>query len=203
MAPPPHNVLVSFLKQLGYKGSLELLLDLYVDHMYQPRRTFTTIINKCLSGKTSDIEYQIDYKQTSAKRRENMPYPRFTNIIIDYFLSKHKSIPKRHNSVINTIKDDGVLGKLKQRFKGKKATIIPGKKGSISAEDNIILDPNVALKIRVSKSLTEAEEQDEQRRVHENHERLVIRNTASDEVSKEEGLGTMVYILLAYPLGFM
>ncbi|GJU52951.1 hypothetical protein Tco_1226665 [Tanacetum coccineum] len=53
LTPPPHDALVSFLKQLGYKGSLELLSDLYVDHMYQPWRTIATIINKCLFGKTS------------------------------------------------------------------------------------------------------------------------------------------------------
>ncbi|GKD34546.1 hypothetical protein Tco_1250055 [Tanacetum coccineum] len=53
VAPPPHDALVTFVKQLGYKGSLDLVSDLYVDHMYQPWRTFATIINKCLSGKTS------------------------------------------------------------------------------------------------------------------------------------------------------
>ncbi|GJV49132.1 hypothetical protein Tco_1439344 [Tanacetum coccineum] len=48
-----------------------------------------------------------------------MPYPRITKVIIHYFLSKHNSIPKRHNSYINTIKDDGVLGKLKFLSKGE------------------------------------------------------------------------------------
>ncbi|GKG01562.1 hypothetical protein Tco_0306267, partial [Tanacetum coccineum] len=54
--PPPHDALVSFLKQLGYKGSLDLVFEMYIDHMYQPWRTFSTIINKCLSGKTSGID---------------------------------------------------------------------------------------------------------------------------------------------------
>ncbi|GJU91719.1 hypothetical protein Tco_1304142 [Tanacetum coccineum] len=40
---------------LGNKGSLEFLSDMYVDHMYQPWRTFATIINKCVSGKTSGL----------------------------------------------------------------------------------------------------------------------------------------------------
>nr|GEV68435.1 retrovirus-related Pol polyprotein from transposon TNT 1-94 [Tanacetum cinerariifolium] len=59
------------------------------------------------------ITADINNKQTSAKRREIMPYPRFTNVIIHYFLSKHNSIPKRYGLLINTIKDDNVLGKLK------------------------------------------------------------------------------------------
>ncbi|GKA44167.1 hypothetical protein Tco_0736891 [Tanacetum coccineum] len=158
----------------------------------------------------------------------------FTKVIILYILSKEKSIPKRHN--INTLKDDGVLRKLKfvskgedeqkygnvnsrldneEEYKdskaylkylalsisielqkkgrgkgkgliGKKATITPSKKGSITAEDNIILDPNVALKLGESISLTKAEEQEEQRRVHENHERIVTEKSTSNEESNEE-----------------
>ncbi|GJX43943.1 hypothetical protein Tco_0260619 [Tanacetum coccineum] len=45
---PPHD-------SLGYKRSLEFLSDMYVDHMYQPWRTFATIINKCVSRKTSGL----------------------------------------------------------------------------------------------------------------------------------------------------
>ncbi|GJX96494.1 hypothetical protein Tco_0352292 [Tanacetum coccineum] len=48
-----------------------------------------------------------------------MPYPRFTKVIIHHFLFKHNSIPKRHDSFVNTIKYDGVLGKLKFVNKGE------------------------------------------------------------------------------------
>ncbi|GJR04380.1 hypothetical protein Tco_0527364 [Tanacetum coccineum] len=124
-------------------------------------------------------------------------YPRFTKVIIHYFLSKHNSIPKRQGSLINTIKDVGILGKLKftsngegeQMYRmsilndimnddikdleayqtyltlstctevptkkrrrgkskglmGKKSTVTPSKKGLITAEDNILPDPDEAL----------------------------------------------------------
>ncbi|GJX96197.1 ribonuclease H-like domain-containing protein [Tanacetum coccineum] len=115
----------------------------------QPWRTFATIINKCLSGKTSgndrlrqsrakilwglfykknvdfaeliweDLQYQNDYRQSNVRRCEIMPYPRFTKVIIYYFLSKHNSISKRQGSHINTIKDDGVLGRFKFINKGE------------------------------------------------------------------------------------
>ncbi|GJR67902.1 hypothetical protein Tco_0013967 [Tanacetum coccineum] len=237
VAPPPHDALVTFLKQLGYKGSLDLISDMFVDHIYQPWRTFATIINNCLSGKTLDIQYQIDNRQTSAKRREMMPYPRVTKGIIDYFLSKHKSIPKRHGSLINIIKDDDVLGKLKSVSKGKdeqkygmssldlimnddikdseayltdialsigtelpkkgrqgkgkgligkKVTITPKKKSLMIAEDNIIPDPDVALKLGESISLTKAEEPEEQRRVHETHECIVTEKSSKSEVAESD-----------------
>ncbi|GKG02149.1 hypothetical protein Tco_0306854 [Tanacetum coccineum] len=42
-----------------------------------------------------------------------MPYPRFTKIIINHFLYIHQSIPKGLPSCLNTIKDDGVLIRMK------------------------------------------------------------------------------------------
>nr|GEU73725.1 hypothetical protein [Tanacetum cinerariifolium] len=66
VAPPPHKALVSFLKQLGYKGSLDLICDMYFDHMYQLWRTFAIVINKCLFGKTLDIIMNEDIKNSDA-----------------------------------------------------------------------------------------------------------------------------------------
>ncbi|GJU12228.1 hypothetical protein Tco_1134624 [Tanacetum coccineum] len=60
-----------------------------------------------------DFQYQIEFRQSKLRRREIMPYPRFTKIIINYFLSQHKSLAKKKHSHINTIKDDGVLYRLK------------------------------------------------------------------------------------------
>ncbi|GJS62435.1 hypothetical protein Tco_0657219 [Tanacetum coccineum] len=42
-----------------------------------------------------------------------MPYSIFTKLIINHFLSQHKSLAKLKHLYINTIKDDGVLNKLK------------------------------------------------------------------------------------------
>ncbi|GKF78677.1 hypothetical protein Tco_0234245, partial [Tanacetum coccineum] len=164
-----------------------------------------------------------------------MPYPRFTKVIIYYFLSKHDSISKRQGSYINTIKDDGVLGKLKFISKGeltqvygmsipdemmndeiknsvayqtylalstgtkppkkgkgkgkglmsKKALVAPSKKSSITTDDNILPDPDEALKLGKSINRTEVEIAEEERQVHETHERLVTKKTASDEDSEK------------------
>ncbi|GKF74020.1 hypothetical protein Tco_0220352, partial [Tanacetum coccineum] len=56
------------------------------------------------------------------------------------------------------------------------------KKSSISVDDNIIPEPDVALELGKSMSLTEAEEEEAARRVHATHECLV---TESDEPSDE------------------
>ncbi|GJS00781.1 hypothetical protein Tco_0317289 [Tanacetum coccineum] len=42
-----------------------------------------------------------------------MPYPRFTKVIINHFLSIHTSVPKALSFGLHTIKDDGVLSRMK------------------------------------------------------------------------------------------
>ncbi|GKF85811.1 hypothetical protein Tco_0253638, partial [Tanacetum coccineum] len=51
--PLSEEDLLAFLVELRYKGPLDHLAKMFVDHMHQPWRTLATIINKCLSGKTS------------------------------------------------------------------------------------------------------------------------------------------------------
>nr|GEY19598.1 hypothetical protein [Tanacetum cinerariifolium] len=66
-----------------------------------------------------DFQYQIDYPQSKLRRRKIMSYPRFTKIIINYFLSQYKFVSKRQGTYVNTIKDDGILGRLKFVSKGE------------------------------------------------------------------------------------
>ncbi|GJX57487.1 hypothetical protein Tco_0287384 [Tanacetum coccineum] len=177
-----------------------------------------------------------------------MPYPRFTKIIINHFLSIHKSIPKALPSGLHTIKDDDVLSRMKfvrigedfqeygrtipdimltnkikqfetyQMFikystgltplkksrgkgsQGKKLDVTPmpasvevsdesdheparrqtgkrrisKKKVSISADDNIIPEPDVALEFGKSMSLTKAPQEEVARQVHAAHEWIVM-----------------------------
>ncbi|GKE52013.1 hypothetical protein Tco_1487169, partial [Tanacetum coccineum] len=116
---------------------------MYVDHMHQPWRTLETIINKSLSKKTrsndrlrkskidilwgmfyrenvdypeliwEDFAFQIDHRKEKKSRRETMPFPRFTKVIINYFLSQHKSLSKLKFQHYHTIKDDGIVSRLK------------------------------------------------------------------------------------------
>ncbi|GJR31530.1 hypothetical protein Tco_1107762 [Tanacetum coccineum] len=60
-----------------------------------------------------DFMYQIDNKQTTAARRSSMPYPKFTKVIIQHFISKDKTISMRNNLFMHGIKSDSVLGVLK------------------------------------------------------------------------------------------
>ncbi|GKE33672.1 hypothetical protein Tco_1452994, partial [Tanacetum coccineum] len=176
---------LTFLVDLGYSGPLHKYTNMFVDHMHQPWRTLAACINKCLSGKTAsndklrksriDILWGIREKKS---RRENMPYPQFTKVIIDYFLSKHKSLKKLKFQHLYTIKD----GDVKSRVKGsqRKKTADPTeesvdvsdeseleplikrktssrrvkKKDTISVNDNIVPKPDIALELGHSNYLS-------------------------------------------------
>ncbi|GJU14700.1 hypothetical protein Tco_1142666 [Tanacetum coccineum] len=194
-----------------------------------------------------EIFREIDSRQTNAKRREEMSYPRFTKLIINHFLSKHNTLPKRQGSFINTIKYDSVLGKLKFVNKGedkqkygmsipdsmmndvirncahyliyldlstntevnipkvgkgsgkglmgkkkvdvdvqteRKKVGVPRKKRLFTTDDNILSDHDEADKLAKSVSLTEAEEREEERRLHETHATLVIGREVNLEADK-------------------
>ncbi|GJZ58994.1 hypothetical protein Tco_0614810 [Tanacetum coccineum] len=110
------------------------VLGFQVKNLMNPhlKRTFASIINKCLCGKVSgldkirlsivqilwgmyykknldfialiweDLVYQIDNK--NSKKQDKMFYPRFTKIIIHHFLDKDKSISMRNRTFMaNTL----------------------------------------------------------------------------------------------------
>ncbi|GJT17218.1 hypothetical protein Tco_0875924 [Tanacetum coccineum] len=53
---PSDGEIISFIKELGHKGDVKSIIKLVVDQMYQPWRTFASIINKCISGKITGLD---------------------------------------------------------------------------------------------------------------------------------------------------
>ncbi|GJY11391.1 hypothetical protein Tco_0379576 [Tanacetum coccineum] len=143
IVPPSEEELLTFLIELEYKGGLTHLSQIFIDHMHQPWRTLASIINRCLSKKTTsndkirqskvaiiwsmshkkyvdfeeliweDFSYHNDNRQLKKSIHEIMPYPRFTKVIINHFFFIHKSVPKALPSGLHTIKDDCVLSRMK------------------------------------------------------------------------------------------
>ncbi|GKA29080.1 hypothetical protein Tco_0715325 [Tanacetum coccineum] len=54
--PPIDDVIVSLFIELDHTGDIKSITDVVVDQMHQPWRTFATIINRSLSGKTTDLD---------------------------------------------------------------------------------------------------------------------------------------------------
>ncbi|GKA20988.1 retrovirus-related pol polyprotein from transposon TNT 1-94 [Tanacetum coccineum] len=55
-SPPTPDVLIKFVNDLGYPKVVRTLSDVVTNDMFQPWRALTTIINLCLTGKTSGFE---------------------------------------------------------------------------------------------------------------------------------------------------
>ncbi|GJY19079.1 hypothetical protein Tco_0390570 [Tanacetum coccineum] len=141
--PPSEEELVTFIQELGYYGKCDMLSAIHTDQMHQPWRTFAAIINRCIFGKTTrldrlresraqilwgmynkknvdyvalmweDFMYQAENREISSAKKERMPYPRFTKVIINHFISKDKTISMRNWINLHTIHDDSLLGTLK------------------------------------------------------------------------------------------
>ncbi|GKA52950.1 hypothetical protein Tco_0746265 [Tanacetum coccineum] len=54
--PPNANTIISFVNELGYPNVVRTLSGVVTNDMYQPWRALATIINLCLTGKTSTFE---------------------------------------------------------------------------------------------------------------------------------------------------
>ncbi|GKC06702.1 hypothetical protein Tco_0998312 [Tanacetum coccineum] len=93
---------------LGHTEDITYLTDVNVDYLHQPWRAFATVINKCLSGKETGMDkIRLSHiENKDANKTNKMSYPRFTKIIIDYFMSKDQSISRRNKMFWHTARDD-------------------------------------------------------------------------------------------------
>ncbi|GKD57616.1 hypothetical protein Tco_1291003, partial [Tanacetum coccineum] len=150
---PFEEEILAFIKELGYSRDIKSLSDVKVDTLHQPWRTFETIINKCLSGKVTglnqlrlsqaqiiwgmyyqknvdyvyllweDLVYQIENKVS--KKNKDMYYPRFTKVIINHFMLKDQSIPKRNKVDCHMAKDEPTITTPKHETVQKYGAILP------------------------------------------------------------------------------
>ncbi|GJU99575.1 hypothetical protein Tco_1328846, partial [Tanacetum coccineum] len=133
--PPFEKEILPLILDLGHTGDIKVLSDVNINHMHQPWRSLTAIINKCLSGKTTGLERlslsraqllwgmyynkHIDYvyllyfvfqvENKDSKKNNDMFYPRFTKVIVDYFMAKDPSISRRNKMFWHTARDDSMF----------------------------------------------------------------------------------------------
>nr|GEW96703.1 hypothetical protein [Tanacetum cinerariifolium] len=133
--------ILDFLRFLGHSAQIRTLTDVNVNKLFQPWRSFGTVINKCLTGKSSgfdsfrisqaqilwglyhkrnidyafliweDFVYQVEHK--NHKKSNEMYYPRFTKVIIYHFMSKDLSIPRRNKVNWHYVRDDNIFSTIK------------------------------------------------------------------------------------------
>ncbi|GJZ35538.1 hypothetical protein Tco_0581355 [Tanacetum coccineum] len=122
-------------------GEIKVIIDVNVNKLHQPWRSFAAVINKCLSGKSTgydslrlsqaqilwgmyhkknvdyayllweDFVYQVENK--NVKRSNEMYYPRFTKVIVNFFMTKDSSIPRRNRVNWHFARDDPMFTTIK------------------------------------------------------------------------------------------
>ncbi|GJU94348.1 ribonuclease H-like domain-containing protein [Tanacetum coccineum] len=128
--PPAGDLVIDFMNNLGYPEELQFVSKMYVNSLYQPWRTILSIINQCLTGKTSSSDRPrhpvlqmlwgvvtgINVPTKNPKPRI-IPYCRFTKLFIYYLGSRH-NIHRRPQSPVHITTDGYLLGNLKFISKG-------------------------------------------------------------------------------------
>ncbi|GJV06467.1 retrovirus-related pol polyprotein from transposon TNT 1-94 [Tanacetum coccineum] len=113
---PFEDAILAFLRDLGHNGEIKVIIDVNVNKLDQPWRSFTAVISKCLRVKSKNVDYayllwedfvyQVETK--NAKRGNEMYYSRFTKtsktpnptkstmpLLQELYLQKKASIEKK------------------------------------------------------------------------------------------------------------
>nr|GEW83018.1 hypothetical protein [Tanacetum cinerariifolium] len=132
--------ILAFLKNLGHSREIKKITYVNINKLHQPWRS-AAVSNKCLSGKSTgydslhlfkaqilqgmyykknvdfayllweDFVYQVEHKD--AKKINEIYYPRFTKVIINIFMTKDPSIPKRNKVNWHYVGDDQMFTTIK------------------------------------------------------------------------------------------
>ncbi|GJV22258.1 uncharacterized mitochondrial protein-like protein [Tanacetum coccineum] len=138
---PFEEAILTFLRDLGHNGEIKMITDVNVNKLHQPWGSFAAVINKCLSGKSTgydslrlsqaqilwgmyhkknvdyayllweDFVYQVE--NNNVKRSNEMYYPRFTKVIVNFFMTKDHSIPRRNKVNWHFARDDYMFTTIK------------------------------------------------------------------------------------------
>nr|GEZ20390.1 hypothetical protein [Tanacetum cinerariifolium] len=101
--PPFEEEILAFLCFLRHNGVIRKLTDVNINKLHQPWRSFATIINKCLTRKSSGYDsLQLSQAQIL-----------FMKVIIHHFMSKDPSILRRNKVKWQYVRDDHMFSMIK------------------------------------------------------------------------------------------
>ncbi|GKF71899.1 hypothetical protein Tco_0208013, partial [Tanacetum coccineum] len=135
--PSSGNTVINFVNELGYPEPVEIVSNIRVNYVYQPWRAILSLINQCLTGKTSGSDkprhsvLQMLWgiiTQTNVDHAEllweeftqgiqtffshNHPLWTISKVII-YYLASNNNIHRRPDSAVHHTGDDFILENLK------------------------------------------------------------------------------------------
>nr|GEZ13814.1 hypothetical protein [Tanacetum cinerariifolium] len=109
---PSEEEILEFLRYLGHSHEIRHLTDVNVNKLYQPWRSFASVINKCLTGKSSSIDsFRLSQEQIlwGFYHRINVDY---AYIIWEDFVYQ-PSISRRNKINWHYVRDDVLFSTIK------------------------------------------------------------------------------------------
>ncbi|GJR09978.1 hypothetical protein Tco_0792630 [Tanacetum coccineum] len=132
-----------FLRDLSYSGEIKVITDVNVNKLHQPWRSFATGMYHKKNVDYAyllweDFVYQLENK--NFKRSTDMYYPRFTKVIVNFFMTKDSSIPRRNRVNWHFARDNPMFTTIKvisrQEDTQLYGAIFPGKLTNEAIKDS-------------------------------------------------------------------
>ncbi|GJV88020.1 hypothetical protein Tco_1531958 [Tanacetum coccineum] len=116
VSPPSGDAIIDFVNELGHTEEIHFVSRMALNYLYQPWRAILSMINQCLTGKTSG--YDSPTKKGQKDKPHIILYFRFTKLIICH-LGRTHNIHQRSASPFHLAEEDLRLGNLKFVSKDK------------------------------------------------------------------------------------
>nr|GFA08684.1 hypothetical protein [Tanacetum cinerariifolium] len=166
-----------------------------------------------------DLAYQIGHRKEKRSRRKNIPYPHFTKTIINHFLKQHKSPTNLNHKHYHTIKDDGIVSRLKFAKTGEDYQEYGHPISDVMLTDAIKRSESYQMFIKylthhippkkskgkgskgkkTAKDQTEAKEVEAARKVHATHARIVTEFVSESNKKKSSGISSKSVVIQDTP----
>nr|GEX71003.1 hypothetical protein [Tanacetum cinerariifolium] len=115
--PPFEEAILTFLKDLGHSREIKVITNVDFNKLHQPWRSFAMVVSKCLGEHRLCLPSMgglyLSSKDQEFQRGNEMYYPRFTKDIINFFMTKDQSIPRRNKVNWHFYKDDHMFTTIK------------------------------------------------------------------------------------------
>ncbi|GJZ57286.1 hypothetical protein Tco_0612780 [Tanacetum coccineum] len=102
---PFDEAILTFLRDLGHSGEIKMITDVNVNKLHQPWRSLLRL------PISEDFVYQVENK--NVKKSNEMYYPRFTKVIVNFFMTKDQSILRRNSVNWHYARDDHMFTMIK------------------------------------------------------------------------------------------
>ncbi|GJZ50278.1 hypothetical protein Tco_0604468, partial [Tanacetum coccineum] len=120
VAPTFKQMVPFFLNDLGFSLSLKTPSNFVSKGLPQPWQTLCKIFARCLTTRATGHDQLLEGVHYSLTHPTKLiPYPRFTKMIVDHYMTKHPDISRRVHDNYHIVKNDDLVKNIFNSGKNK------------------------------------------------------------------------------------